>query len=108
MYILTAHFLQHADAAFFNISLLSSDAWAAFAAAVVFGDRLTVWYWVSLVIVVGGALAFHLLGGDPAQETVEVLANEMEPLSDPEKEEATQSSPISTRGLASEDVCNDH
>jgi len=68
MYILTSLFLRHADAAFFNISLLSSDAWAAFAAAIVFGDYLSPWYWASLAIVVSGALVFHLVGGDPAAQ----------------------------------------
>ena len=59
MYSLTALFLRESDAAFFNLSLLTSDIWAALASAFVFG-RPPHWpYWCAFVVIVAGLVVYN-------------------------------------------------
>ena len=59
MYSLTALFLRESDAAFFNLSLLTSDVWAALASALVFGRPPRWPYWVAFAVIVAGLVVYN-------------------------------------------------
>jgi solute carrier family 35 protein F1/2 len=58
MYILTSFFLQHADSAFFNISLLASDFWAVVVGIVLCGVYPGTMYYFSLVLIIVGIFMY--------------------------------------------------
>lgn len=59
MYTATSHFLRLCDATLFNLSLLTSDVWAILAAYLLFGSQLSVLYFVSLALIVGGLVIYN-------------------------------------------------
>jgi solute carrier family 35, member F1/2 len=63
-YSLTAVFLSHCDATLFNLSLLTSDAWAVLASLVLFGQPIRPLYWPALALIVCGLTAYNT-GGAP-------------------------------------------
>lgn len=75
MYLLSPHFLQRADSAVLNMSLLTSDAWAAIAAVVLFHGELDWLYGLAVLLEVAGlylyfsAPAVNQAGDVAAQHT---------------------------------------
>jgi len=59
IYVSVSRFLQDHDAAFLNISLLSSDIFAVFAGMVFFGDDFGVSYVVALIAIISGVLLYN-------------------------------------------------
>lgn len=59
MYFLTAEFLARSESALFNLSLLTSDMWAILAGTLLFGQRLSWLYFVSLVVTVSGLILYN-------------------------------------------------
>lgn len=66
MYVLTSKFLQYADAAVFNLALLTSDFWAVIVSVVLFQVKLDALYFVALALVVCGLVLYH--SSDPPRE----------------------------------------
>ncbi|GBG31275.1 Solute carrier family 35 member F2 [Hondaea fermentalgiana] len=59
MYSSISKFLETFDAAFLNISLLSSDVWAVFAGHLIFHDAIAPLYVLALLVIVGGVLMYN-------------------------------------------------
>jgi drug/metabolite transporter (DMT)-like permease len=59
MYSLTSVFLSHCDATLFNLSLLTSDAWAILASLVLFGQPIRPLYWPALALIVCGLFVYN-------------------------------------------------
>lgn len=59
MYVLTALFMSRCDATAFNLSMLTSDAWALLFGVVLFHQRLGWLYFVAAAIVVSGIIVYN-------------------------------------------------
>ena len=59
MYQLTSVFLKVADAAVFNMSLLTSDVWAVVASYVIFRAPVSYLYFVAFAIIAGGLVLYN-------------------------------------------------
>jgi solute carrier family 35, member F1/2 len=61
MYSLAPMLIQRTSAAFLNLSLLTSDAWALLAALFLFGIQLTPLFYVAFIMVMSGVLVFNII-----------------------------------------------
>jgi len=86
MYSSISKFLEYFDAAFLNISLLSSDVWSVLAGHLIFHENLVPLYFVALVVIVSGVLIYNSEMPKPAE-------------SEPQPEYS--SSPLSTPAIRS-------
>ena len=59
MYQLTSVFLKVADAAVFNMSLLTSDVWAVVASYAIFQARVSYLYFIAFAIIAGGLVLYN-------------------------------------------------
>lgn len=66
MYSLTPIFLARADATLFNLSLLTSDAWAIIMSVFLFHDTLHPLYFLALLLIVVGLVTYNSVRGPTA------------------------------------------
>eukprot|EP01028_Stygiella_incarcerata_P006571 TRINITY_DN267_c5_g1_i1.p1 TRINITY_DN267_c5_g1~~TRINITY_DN267_c5_g1_i1.p1 ORF type:complete len:358 (-),score=71.82 TRINITY_DN267_c5_g1_i1:106-1179(-) len=61
MYSLAPMLIQRTSAAFLNLSLLTSDAWALVAALFLFGIQLSPLFYIAFIMVMSGVLVFNII-----------------------------------------------
>lgn len=81
MYSLTPHMMVLSGSTLFNLSLLTSDAYAILIGLFLFGKKLHWAYWVALAIIIFGLCLYNIMN-EPAQSIYD--ANRLENTSNPE------------------------